>query len=138
MGTREVWRLLDQRAGDVAEVPVAGPIPLDVDTSRGLTGPSSRHESEIPPRWLPVCRDAWHSGWPAVDYLVDEGLATSMFLALRLPQPLLLEGEAGVGKTEAARSLASRARYAADPPAVLRGNRLRGRRCTNGTTPASC
>jgi MoxR-like ATPase len=41
-----------------------------------------------------------------VDYLVDEGLATSMFLSLRLPQPLLLEGEAGVGKTEAAVSLA--------------------------------
>ena len=40
------------------------------------------------------------------DYLVDEGLATSMFLSLRLPQPLLLEGEAGVGKTEAARALA--------------------------------
>jgi MoxR-like ATPase len=43
----------------------------------------------------------------AVDYLVDEGLATSMFLSLRLPQPLLLEGEAGVGKTEAARALAA-------------------------------
>jgi len=43
----------------------------------------------------------------AVDYLVDEGLATSIFLALRLPQPLLLEGEAGVGKTEAAKSLAA-------------------------------
>jgi MoxR-like ATPase len=42
----------------------------------------------------------------AVDYLVDEGLATSIFLGLRLPQPLLLEGEAGVGKTEAAKSLA--------------------------------
>src|SRR5206468_455343 len=42
----------------------------------------------------------------AVDYLVDEGLATSLFLSLRLPQPLLLEGEAGVGKTEAAVSLA--------------------------------
>jgi len=41
-----------------------------------------------------------------VDYLVDEGLATSMFLSLRLPQPLLLEGEAGVGKTQAAKSLA--------------------------------
>jgi MoxR-like ATPase len=38
---------------------------------------------------------------------VDEGLATSMFLSLRLPQPLLLEGEAGVGKTEAAKSLAT-------------------------------
>jgi MoxR-like ATPase len=43
----------------------------------------------------------------AVDYLVDEGLATSMFLSLRLPQPLLLEGEAGVGKTEAGKSLAA-------------------------------
>jgi len=42
-----------------------------------------------------------------VDYLVDEGLATSLFLSVRLPQPLLLEGEAGVGKTEAARALAA-------------------------------
>src|SRR5882757_9512941 len=42
-----------------------------------------------------------------VDYLVDEGLATSMFLSVRLPQPLLLEGEAGVGKTEAAKALAA-------------------------------
>jgi MoxR-like ATPase len=43
----------------------------------------------------------------AIDYLVDEGLATSMFLSLRLPQPLLLEGEAGVGKTEAGKALAT-------------------------------
>jgi MoxR-like ATPase len=43
----------------------------------------------------------------AVDYLVDEGLATSMYLSLCLPQPLLLEGEAGVGKTEAGKSLAA-------------------------------
>jgi MoxR-like ATPase len=43
----------------------------------------------------------------AVDYLVDEGLATAMFLSLRLPQPLLLEGEAGVGKTEAGKALAT-------------------------------
>jgi MoxR-like ATPase len=42
----------------------------------------------------------------AVDYLVDEGLATALFLGLRLPQPLLLEGEAGVGKTAAAQALA--------------------------------
>jgi MoxR-like ATPase len=41
-----------------------------------------------------------------VDYLADEGLATAMFLSLRLPQPLLLEGEAGVGKTEAAKAVA--------------------------------
>ena len=43
----------------------------------------------------------------SVDYLVDDGLATALFLAMRLPQPLLLEGEAGVGKTEAAKSLAA-------------------------------
>jgi MoxR-like ATPase len=43
----------------------------------------------------------------ASDYLADDGLATAMFLSLRLPQPLLLEGEAGVGKTEAARALAA-------------------------------
>jgi MoxR-like ATPase len=42
----------------------------------------------------------------AADYLADEGLATAIFLSLRLPQPLLLEGEAGVGKTAAARALA--------------------------------
>ncbi len=41
------------------------------------------------------------------DYLADPGLATALFLSLRLPQPLLLEGEAGVGKTEAAKALAT-------------------------------
>jgi MoxR-like ATPase len=41
-----------------------------------------------------------------VDYLIDEGLATAMFLALALGRPLLLEGEPGVGKTAAAKALA--------------------------------
>jgi MoxR-like ATPase len=41
------------------------------------------------------------------DYLVDPGLASALFCAVRLPQPLLLEGEAGVGKTQAAKALAS-------------------------------
>ena len=40
------------------------------------------------------------------DYLADEGLATAIFLALELRRPLLLEGEAGVGKTEVAKVLA--------------------------------
>jgi MoxR-like ATPase len=40
-------------------------------------------------------------------YLADQGLATSAYLAFALEQPLLLEGEAGVGKTEVARALAS-------------------------------
>ena len=40
-------------------------------------------------------------------YLADEGLATVIFLALTLHRPLLLEGEAGVGKTEVAKVLAA-------------------------------
>jgi MoxR-like ATPase len=39
-------------------------------------------------------------------YLADRGLATAVYLGLTLDQPLLLEGEAGVGKTEVARTLA--------------------------------
>src|SRR5690606_20949720 len=40
------------------------------------------------------------------DYLADAGLATAVYLALRLGRPLFLEGEPGVGKTEVARTLA--------------------------------
>ena len=39
-------------------------------------------------------------------YLADRGLATVLFLALKLEKPVLLEGEAGVGKTEAAKAMA--------------------------------
>jgi len=40
-------------------------------------------------------------------YLADRGLATTLFVALSLDRPVLLEGEVGVGKTEAAKVLAS-------------------------------
>ncbi len=40
-------------------------------------------------------------------YIADRGLATTLFLTLRLRKPLLLEGEAGVGKTEIAKVLAA-------------------------------
>jgi MoxR-like ATPase len=40
-------------------------------------------------------------------YLADQALSTAVFLAATLEQPLLLEGEAGVGKTEVARALAA-------------------------------
>ncbi len=40
-------------------------------------------------------------------YLADDALATALFLAVRMGQPILLEGEPGVGKTEAAKALAT-------------------------------
>jgi MoxR-like ATPase len=43
----------------------------------------------------------------AGDYVADRSLATVLFLALRMGRPLLLEGEAGVGKTEIAKVLAA-------------------------------
>ena len=42
----------------------------------------------------------------ARSYLPERGLATALFVSLAIGKPLLLEGEAGVGKTEAAKALA--------------------------------
>jgi MoxR-like ATPase len=51
--------------------------------------------------------DELESALSESSYLTDRGLATALFLALTLEKPLLLEGEAGVGKTEAAKAMAS-------------------------------
>src|SRR5262247_4900680 len=42
-----------------------------------------------------------------VGYLADRGLATSLFVALSLGRPILVEGEVGVGKTEVAKALST-------------------------------
>jgi MoxR-like ATPase len=47
------------------------------------------------------------AGLGRASYLTDRGLATALYLALALEKPLLLEGEAGVGKTEAAKAVAA-------------------------------
>ncbi|MFL5926688.1 MAG: AAA family ATPase [Gaiellaceae bacterium] len=51
--------------------------------------------------------DELESALGCASYLPDRGLATALYLALRLEKPLLLEGEAGVGKTEAAKAMAA-------------------------------
>jgi MoxR-like ATPase len=50
--------------------------------------------------------DELQAGLLEASYLADRGLATVLFLARKLEKPLLLEGEAGVGKTEAAKAMA--------------------------------
>jgi MoxR-like ATPase len=51
--------------------------------------------------------DALAAGLDGVGYLASPPLATALFLASRMGQPILLEGEPGVGKTEAAKALAT-------------------------------
>ncbi len=50
--------------------------------------------------------DGLQAAFRARDYVADRSLATAAFLALKLERPLLLEGEAGVGKTQLAKTLA--------------------------------
>jgi MoxR-like ATPase len=51
--------------------------------------------------------DTLERGLRSQNYVADRGLATTLFLTLKLQKPLLLEGEAGVGKTEIAKVLSS-------------------------------
>jgi MoxR-like ATPase len=51
--------------------------------------------------------DELESALRSADYLPGRGLSTALFLSLALEKPVLLEGEAGVGKTEAAKALAT-------------------------------
>lgn len=51
--------------------------------------------------------DEVRSGLESADYLPDEGLVAAVYLAMTLNRPLLLEGEAGVGKTEVAKALSA-------------------------------
>jgi MoxR-like ATPase len=46
-------------------------------------------------------------GFGRFGYVADRALATAVYLLVRLPKPLLIEGHAGVGKTEVAKALAS-------------------------------
>ena len=72
-----------------------------------MTEPADRsiHPDRRPPeaRSIEAIQDAFRER----DYICDRSLATAVFLALELGRPLLLEGEAGVGKTELAKVLAA-------------------------------
>jgi MoxR-like ATPase len=66
---------------------------------------SARAEAVALPAGLATI-EGLQAAFRARDYVADRSLATSVFLALALGRPLLVEGEAGVGKTQLAKTLA--------------------------------
>jgi MoxR-like ATPase len=69
-------------------------------------GQARAHGGGRPREVIPASIDELQSLLAREKYVADRSLATSLFIALKLQRPLLLEGEAGVGKTEVARALA--------------------------------
>ena len=76
-----------------------------------MSSPATRVKTPVALRgYAPSVRfasiDELESALARASYLPDRGLATALYLSLMLEKPLLLEGEAGVGKTEAAKAIA--------------------------------
>jgi MoxR-like ATPase len=68
-------------------------------------GEARDHGGRRPSEVIPASIDELQSRLARERYIADRSLATSLFIALKLQRPLLLEGEAGVGKTDVARAL---------------------------------
>ncbi|ATG42967.1 MoxR-like ATPase [Phaeobacter piscinae] len=71
------------------------------------TGHAAGLSAPVGARGMPGSIDAVETLLTEAGYVADRGLATVVFLSLRLGRPLFLEGEAGVGKTEIAKTLAA-------------------------------
>lgn len=69
------------------------------------SSPQAPASAQLPP--MPESIEQVQDTLAGQRYVTDRALATAIFLAMRLPKPLLLEGEAGVGKTEVAKVLAT-------------------------------
>jgi MoxR-like ATPase len=70
-------------------------------------GKAASQNNHMPKPDLPASIDATAALLAQADYVAERSLATAVFLALRMKRPLFLEGEAGVGKTEIAKVLAT-------------------------------
>ena len=72
-----------------------------------VTAAESKAEANSSAAQPALTLDEVRAGLESADYLPDEGLVAAVYLAMTLNRPLLLEGEAGVGKTEVAKALAA-------------------------------
>src|ERR1035441_10093605 len=91
--------------GPRSRATACGPIWRSLERASGDLGRNSTAMNDLAQRLPDV--GALRGALDAADYLADEPLVTALFLAARMAQPILLEGEPGVGKTEAAKALAS-------------------------------
>ena len=78
------------------------------------------------------------TGLRAAGYLPGESTALVAYLAAQLGKPILVEGPAGVGKTELAKALSQLPRAARSCACSATRASTRPRRCTSGTTASSC
>src|SRR3954466_3785922 len=73
----------------------------------GRVGAGCEGQCEYPENMVFASIEELEGALARATYLPDRGLATALYLALSLEKPVLLEGEAGVGKTEAAKAMAA-------------------------------
>ncbi len=122
---RLVGQALSEATMATAAADVAADLGADIDNLIGDLYASAEYRKAVAPVWVKRALAAAAAARSADDhvmlrsidelqallerqlYIADRGLATSIFLALKLQRPLLLEGEAGVGKTEVAKVLAA-------------------------------
>ena len=76
-------------------------------TANNTTVAKSKAEANSAAAQPTLTLEEVRSGLESADYLPDEGLVAAVYLAMTLKRPLLLEGEAGVGKTEVAKALSA-------------------------------
>ena len=80
---------------------------MSSNTQRPVKAAAVNTQSDTLNPALPQSIDATMALLAGADYVAERSLATAVFLSLRMGRPLFLEGEAGVGKTEIAKVLAS-------------------------------
>jgi sigma54-dependent transcription regulator len=81
--------------------------------------------------------EAVESGLAAQGYIASRQIATAVYLAQQIEKPILVEGPAGVGKTELAKAIAQWRGQKLIRLQCYEGS-MKPRRCMNGNTPSSC